>query len=47
MSAFFCKKIPAPPQRICIRLKELRQQAGASLGEMATKTKIDKKYLQA
>ncbi len=47
MSAFFCKKLAPPPERVCIRLRELRQQKNISLEELADKTKIDKKYLKA
>lgn len=48
MAAVFKKKaISAPPERLCLRLKEIRQQKNVSLEEIAEKTKINKNYLRA
>lgn len=47
MNAFFCKRLNTPPKRVCLRLKELREEKKVTLEEMAHKTKIDKKYLEA
>ncbi|KKQ27531.1 MAG: Transcriptional regulator, XRE family [Candidatus Magasanikbacteria bacterium GW2011_GWC2_37_14] len=47
MNAFFCKKLNTPPKRVCLRLKELREEKKITLIELANKTKIDKKYLEA
>ncbi len=48
MVAIFKKKaISAPPERLCLRLKEIRQQKGITLEEIAEKTKINKSYLRA
>lgn len=48
MVAIFKKKpISAPPERLCLRLKEIRRQKSVSLEEIAKKTKINKSYLRA
>lgn len=47
MSASFTKKELTPPERVCFRLRALRQEKKVSLEEMERKTKISKKYLQA
>lgn len=47
MTSSFVKKELAPPQRVCFRLKEAREEKRLSLDEMEKKTLISKKYLQA
>lgn len=43
----FIKKSLAQPDRVCLRLKDLRLKQGLSLDEMAAKTKIQRHYLVA
>lgn len=43
----FQKKNVVPLDRVCIRLKALRENAGVSLCDIAEKTKINRPYLQA
>lgn len=46
MSAFQKKQL-TPTKRVCLRLKEAREKNGMSLIELAKKTKLSKKYLEA
>jgi cytoskeletal protein RodZ len=43
----FTKKSLPPPKRVCVRLKELRQEKEMELSEMEHITKIEKSHLQA
>lgn len=43
----FQKKNVVPLERVCVRLKALRETAGVSLQDLAEKTKINRPYLQA
>lgn len=43
----FTKKNVVPLERVCIRLKALRENAGMTLEELAQKTKINQPYLEA
>lgn len=43
----FTKKTIEPTKRVCIRLKEAREEKGISLERIAKRTKIDKRYLLA
>ncbi|OGH86321.1 MAG: hypothetical protein A2493_01020 [Candidatus Magasanikbacteria bacterium RIFOXYC12_FULL_33_11] len=43
----FKKKCLVPSQRVCFRLKSLRQEKQVSLSELEMRTKINKLYLQA
>lgn len=43
----FKKKNVVPLDRVCFRLKALRENAGVSLEELAEKTKINRPYLEA
>jgi cytoskeletal protein RodZ len=43
----FIKKNLEPPKRVCVHLKELREAKGVSLADLAKKTKIDQKHLNA
>src|SRR3990167_4579809 len=45
--ASFQKKDLAPPKRVCLRLKECREYRGISLSEVAKRTRISQKYLEA
>jgi len=47
MTPSFVKKTFAPPQRVCFRLKEAREEKNIGLEEMEKKTMISKKHLQA
>lgn len=47
MTSVFLKKSLTPPQRVCFRLKEAREEKSVSLEEMEKKTLISKKHLQA
>lgn len=47
MSALFKKKQLTPTKRVCLRLREARENTGISLEDLAKKTRICKKYLQA
>lgn len=47
MMGVFTKKDLIPPERVCFRLRALRQEKKVSLEEMERKTRISKKYLQA
>lgn len=47
MTGVFTKKELTPPQRVCFRLKEAREEKNIGLEEMEKKTLISKKYLQA
>jgi cytoskeletal protein RodZ len=46
MSSFKRKKIEKTP-RVCLRLKEAREQAGLSIEQMSQKTRLGKKYIIA
>jgi len=46
MSVFKKKKLETP-KRVCLRLKEARQECGMSLSQLSKKTKISKDFLQA
>jgi len=46
-ASLFTKKDLIPPSRVCLRLKEAREQKNVSLDELERKTMISKKYLQA
>src|SRR3989338_9417740 len=46
MAPFKTKHLP-PPKRICLRLKEARENAHVSLDELARRTKISRHYLAA
>lgn len=46
-SASFIKKNLTPSERVCFRLRALRQEKNVGLEEMEKKTLISKKYLQA
>ena len=46
MTNFTHKTIEATP-RVCLRLKEAREKAGFSVEEMAKKTRLSKKYIEA
>lgn len=43
----FHKKELDPPKRVCLRLKECREARGISLAELAKRTRISQKYLEA
>lgn len=43
----FKKKTIEPTKRVCLRLKEAREQKGISLDRISARTKIDKRYLHA
>jgi cytoskeletal protein RodZ len=45
-AAFKTKKIKKA-KRLCLRLKEAREATGMSIDEMAKKTRLDKKYIEA
>lgn len=47
MTSSFVKKALIPPERVCFRLRALRQEKKVSLEEMESRTHISKKYLQA
>ena len=47
MVAVFKKKCLVPNKRVCLRLKAAREAAGISLCQLETRTRIQKKYLQA
>ncbi len=47
MTSAFIKKALTPPQRVCFRLRALRQENNIGLEEMEKKTMISKQYLQA
>lgn len=47
MTSSFVKKELTPPERVCFRLRALRQEKKVSLEEMEKRTHISKKYLQA
>jgi len=43
----FTRKLIKPTSRVCLRLKEAREQAGFSIDQMATKTRLGKHYITA
>lgn len=43
----FKKKQLTPTKRVCLRLKELREEKGVSLSELSKRTKICSRYLKA